>query len=80
LEVDGLVWTHMLQELVPREKLSRVASIDNLGSSAFMPLGYALVGWGTDHLGASLVFLACGGLTVGIAALGLLHPAIRHLD
>jgi hypothetical protein len=44
LEVFSLIWTNTLQELVPGERLGRVASIDMLGSFALLPAGYALTG------------------------------------
>ena len=37
LEVGGLTWTNILQELVPEEKLGRVSSIDTLGSFVLLP-------------------------------------------
>lgn len=78
--VFGLIWTNTLQELVPREKLGRVSSIDALGSFVLLPVGFAAAGWATDAIGPSSVFLLGGLLTAGLAALGLLHPAIRRLD
>ena len=76
----SLIWTNSLQELVPREQLGRVSSIDFLGSFALLPIGFGIIGWATDQLGAPLVFVISGVLTVGLAALGLTHPAIRNLD
>ena len=76
----GLIWTNSLQELVPHEQLGRVSSIDFLGSFALMPIGFGIIGWATDQIGAPLIFVICGVLTVGLAALGLTHPAIRNLD
>ena len=76
----GLVWTNTLQEMVPRERLGRVSSIDMLGSFALLPVGYGIVGWMTEQIGAPLVFVVCGIIGAALAALGLLHPAIRHLD
>lgn len=78
--VFALIWTNTLQQLVPRDMLGRVSSIDYLGSFLLLPVGYALVGWATDALGAAAVFVIGGALTMGLAALGLLHPAIRNLD
>jgi hypothetical protein len=75
-----LIWTNSLQELVPHEQLGRVSSIDFLGSFALMPIGFGVVGWATDQLGAPLIFVIGGVLTVGLATLGLTHPAIRNLD
>jgi MFS family permease len=80
LEAFGLVWTNTMQELVPREKLGRVASIDALGSFALLPVGYAVAGWATTAFGAPLVCVLGGCITMLFSALGLLHPAIRHLD
>lgn len=78
--VVSLVWTNTLQQLVPRDMLGRVSSIDYLGSFLLLPVGYALVGWATDAMGATTVFMIGGALTMLLAALGLLHPAIRNLD
>lgn len=75
-----LIWMNTLQERVPRELLGRVASIDFLGSLVLLPVGFGVVGWATDQIGAPLVFVIGGALTAALAALGLAHPAIRHLD
>ena len=80
ISVFGLIWTNSLQELVPREMLGRVSSIDALGSFVLLPIGYGIAGWATDLIGAPLVFVIGGALTVILALLGLLHPAIRNLD
>lgn len=76
----GLVWTVTLQELVPRTALGRVASIDQLGSFALLPVGYWLTGWATDRLGPAPVFVVGGALTLGLMLVGLAHPAVRRLD
>ena len=78
--IFGLIWTNSLQELIPREQLGRVSSIDYLGSFALLPIGFGIIGWATDQVGAPLIFVISGMLTVGSAALGLTHPAIRNLD
>jgi len=81
LEIGSLAWTGVLQQRIPPDKLGRVASVDALGSFALIPIGYALTGWATETLGAPLVFVIGGGLTVVVAALVLIgHPAIRDLD
>jgi MFS family permease len=80
LEADQLVWTGLLQEKIPNEELGRVYSFDSLGSFVLLPVGLALTGWATQTLGPSMVFLIGGGLTVLVALLGLLLPAIRNLD
>jgi DHA3 family tetracycline resistance protein-like MFS transporter len=80
LAAFGLIWTNTLQEMVPRDLLGRVSSIDLLGSFVLLPLGYGLAGWATDLLGAPSVFLIGGGASVVLALLGLAHPTIRNLD
>jgi MFS family permease len=80
VSVFGLIWINTLQEMVPREKLGRVTSIDALGSFVLLPIGLALVGWATAAFGAPAVFIAGGLLTVVLAVVPLLHPAIRNLD
>ncbi len=80
MAVGGLIWINTLQELVPRDQLGRVSSIDYLGSFALMPVGFALIGWATDLFGASMVFILSGIVTATLALLGLFHPAVRNLD
>ncbi len=76
----NLTWMNSLQELVPSDRLGRVASIDALGSYALTPVGYALAGIAADHFGAALVFLIGGIISMLVIALGLLHPSIRAVD
>lgn len=75
-----LAWLSTLQELVPRERLGRVASIEALGSLALAPVGNALAGVVADHFGAALVFVAGGVIGAAVIALGFLHAVIRALD
>ena len=75
-----LIWINTLQERVPRDLLGRVSSVDFLGSLALLPVGFGAVGWATDQIGAPLVFVIGGALTAALAAIGLAHPAVRHLD
>jgi hypothetical protein len=75
-----LAWTNALQELIPRDQLGRVASVDMMGSFALLPLGFALTGWGIEAWGAAAVFIIGGGATVVCALLASLHPAAKQLD
>lgn len=74
----ALIWITLMQELVPRELLGRVSSIDQLGAWSFLPLGYALTGVATDHFGPSSVFLVAGLGNILLALIALLVPAIRR--
>ncbi len=80
LEIVGLVWMNLLQELVPPEKMGRVSSVDMLGSFVLLPIGFALTGWLVDEIGVTTVFLGSGILTAALCFLPLLHPVIRKLD
>jgi MFS family permease len=80
LETGHMAWITSLQELVPNDKLGRVVSIDNMGSFALLPIGYALAGWATETYGAPIVFLVGGTTTALMMIIGLLIPAIRNLD
>lgn len=80
LEMGHLIWTNSLQERVPNEKLGRVVSIDNMGSFALMPIGYALAGWATQAFGAPVVFIVGGAATAILAAAPLLLRPIREFD
>jgi DHA3 family tetracycline resistance protein-like MFS transporter len=78
--VPNLLFINTLQELIPGKVLGRVVSIATLGSFALVPVGSGLVGWATDHVGAPTIFVLSGILTTLLAALALMHPAIRNLE
>jgi DHA3 family tetracycline resistance protein-like MFS transporter len=76
----GLIWTNSMQEIVPKEMLGRVSSIDYLGSFVLLPIGFAVAGWATDLYGAAMIFIVAGSVIAVLALLALLHPAIRKMD
>src|SRR5258708_9553239 len=41
----GMIWVNLLYELVPKEKLGRVTSVDHLGSLGMIPVGYVPSCW-----------------------------------
>ena len=75
-----LLWTNLMQDRVPPEKLGRVASIDLMSVYIPMPLGMALIGWSTDHISPRVVLAICGGVQIVAAGLALLHPQLRKID
>lgn len=79
LGVFGVIWVTVLQEMVPTDKLGRVSSIDWLGSLAFMPIGYALVGVLTDHIGPAWVFVGAGIMNLALCLVALSARGIREL-
>ena len=76
----GLAWTNTVQDLVPPERLGRVASIDALGSSALEPIGFVAAGLAADAVGPAPVFFGGGLLSAAILALALTQRSIRELD
>ncbi|WP_201361144.1 MFS transporter [Dictyobacter formicarum] len=76
----GLIWVTLMQELVPKELLGRVSSIDQLGAWSLLPLGYALTGVATDRFGPSLVFLVASLGNILLALIALIVPAIRRQE
>jgi hypothetical protein len=74
------VWETTLQERVPAEALSRVSSYDWLGSMAFLPLGYAIVGPLAAWIGLETV-LIIGAAAQSVSVPLLLSVAsIREID
>jgi DHA3 family tetracycline resistance protein-like MFS transporter len=80
MSIFMLIWTHTLQEMIPGEKLGRVASLDMLGSYVLLPVGFAIAGVASDRLGPGLVFVIGGVATTLLAGLGFLSRGIRTLD
>lgn len=74
------IWVTLLQELVPSEKLGRVASVDLFGSLALVPLGYLLAGWITDGIGASWLFLIGGAVIVVLHLFPIFLRDIRTME
>jgi DHA3 family tetracycline resistance protein-like MFS transporter len=80
LTLFDLIWINTIQDMVPPHLLGRVFSVDQLGSFALVPFGFAFTGWATNQFGAAEVLVASGGVLVALAGLGFFAPAIRNLD
>ena len=80
LEASSLIWTNVLQDLVPNDQLGRVASVDMLLTYGLLPIGFVLTSGATGYLGAATVCVLGGALTAGVTALSLSNPAIRALE
>jgi MFS family permease len=80
LIVGGIIWTTLLQELVPERLLGRVSSVDVLVSFAFVPLSMAITGPIADAIGARSTMLLAG-LLGGLLLLTVpLAPSLRALN
>jgi MFS family permease len=76
----GVIWVTVMQEMVPADKLGRVTSIDILGAKCLTPVGYALGGLITDHVGPGWVFIFAGALNLVLNVFALCVPEIREVD
>jgi MFS family permease len=76
-----ILWTTMLQRLVPRALLGRVASVDSLLSWGLTPVSYALTAPVVNALGlkATLVTAGLAAMTI-LVGTWLLFPRIRAVD
>lgn len=76
-EVGQIIWTTLLQTLVPRELLGRVSSLDWLVSTGLVPVSFALTGPVAAVLGPGPTMVAAG--LVGAVLMGalLFVPGVR---
>jgi predicted MFS family arabinose efflux permease len=79
LEVFSVCWATTMQQEIPPEKLSRVASCDALGSIALAPAATAIAGPLAAIAGTTSVLAAGGALVAILPVLTLLMPEVRHL-
>jgi len=76
-ELGQIIWTTMLQQLVPRELLGRVSSLDWLVSAGLVPVSFALTGPMAAAIGPEQTLVLAG--TVGAVLMGalLFAPGVR---
>jgi predicted outer membrane lipoprotein len=76
-ELGQMIWTTLLQQLVPRELLGRVSSLDWLVSVGLVPVSFALTGPVARAIGPEGTMIAAG--TVGSLLMGslLFFPGVR---
>jgi MFS family permease len=81
LTTGGILWSTVLQRLVPTSMLGRVSSIDWLLSFGLAPLSYALTGPIADALGADDALVEAGAVSgCVLLAFLLLVPGIRRVE
>ena len=77
-ELGEVIWTTLLQQLVPRQLLGRVSSLDWMLSTGLVPVSFALTGPMSNIVGPSTTII--GGALVGsvmMLALFFLVPGVR---
>jgi Transmembrane secretion effector len=79
-EFGNLIWASLLQERVPARVLGRVSSLDWLISVGLFPFALAVAGPVAAAIGATVVLVGGGSLSVPIGLAGLLWPRVRDPD
>ena len=79
VELFGVFWELSLQQHIPGELLSRVASYDMLGSIVLMPVGFVVVGPLSDAVGIHLTLWIAAGACAALAAATLSVHDVRRL-
>ncbi|MEP7361040.1 MAG: MFS transporter [Chloroflexota bacterium] len=76
-ELGQVTWTTMLQQIVPRELLGRVSSLDWFVSVSLVPLSYALTGPAAEIFGAGPVMVVAAIFGAVATILLLFVPGVR---
>ena len=77
LQLGQVIWTTMLQQLVPRELLGRIASLDWMVSTALVPVSFALTGPVSAALGAETTVIGASIVGALLIAGLLFLPGVR---
>ena len=79
IDVYEVLWVTTMQENIPPDKISRVASWDALGAFVLGPVGLVIVGPVASVLGTEGTLIGAGGLVL-LSTLGALGtPSVRRL-
>jgi len=76
-EIGSIIWTTLLQELVPRTLLGRVSSLDWLVSTGLVPVSFALTGPVAGWLGPQTTMVGGGLLGAVLMGMLLFVPGVR---
>jgi len=77
--LGNTLWMTALQRNVPEHALSRISSFDWLGSVAFNPIGYALIGPIAAVVGTPETLAVAGVLNIAVCLSVILVPSVRHI-
>jgi len=75
----GTLWETTLQSHIPHDSRSRVASYDQLGSLAFLQVGYVITGVAQAELGTSPTLMVGVGLILVATLVVAGVPSVRRL-
>jgi MFS transporter len=77
--VFGTLWETTMQTQIPPDRLSRVSSYDWMGSVAFLPAGFALVGPVSEAIGISTTLWCSVAIVLLTTAMMLAPRDVREL-
>ncbi len=78
-DLFGVLWMTTMQQEVPAESLSRVASYDALGSLMLGPVGLLLAGPAATLFGVHNALIGTGMVTIVTTVFALCFPEVRRL-
>jgi MFS family permease len=79
VQIFEVSWTTSLQENIPQDRLSRVASYDSFGSFVAMPIGTLLYGYLGAHVQTRPLLAISAGIFALVSLAALMLPSVRSL-
>jgi MFS-type transporter involved in bile tolerance (Atg22 family) len=76
-QLGQVIWTTMLQKLVPRDLLGRVSSLDWLVSTALVPISFALTGPVSEVLGPETTIVVAALVGAALMSVMFVLPGVR---
>lgn len=76
-QLGQVIWTTLLQTLVPRKLLGRVTSVDWLVSTGLVPVSFALTGPAAEAFGAANTMVGAALLGAVLMGMLLFVPGVR---
>jgi len=76
-QLGQVIWTTLLQTLVPRKLLGRVTSVDWLVSTGLVPVSFALTGPAAETFGAAETMVGASLLGAVLMGMLLFVPGVR---
>jgi DHA3 family tetracycline resistance protein-like MFS transporter len=76
-QIGQVIWTTLLQQLVPRTLLGRVSSLDWLVSTGLVPVSFALTGPAAAAFGPDATIVGAGLLGAVMMGMLLFVPGVR---
>jgi predicted MFS family arabinose efflux permease len=79
IDVFGVLWTTVMQEQIPENRLSRVSAYDALGSFLVIPVGLVAAGPVADAIGVAETIWLSGAIALGAVGPLLAIGDVRNL-